>query len=92
MYEDQSGEFVWGSWGLKGLTSDTPKTFSKINSAIKSDMVVRIEAAEFFLTNPIYVLRAFFWQWNRLYSGSWNLIICNLEDSSNFCLPRYELC
>ena len=92
MYEDQSGEFVWGSWGLKGLTSDTPKTFSKINSAIKSDMVVRIKAAEFFLTNPIYVLRAFVWQWNRLFSGSWNLIICNLEDSSNFCLPRYELC
>ena len=77
MYEDQSGEFVWGSWGLKGSTSDTP-----INWAIKSDMVVRIEAAEFFL----------FWQWNRLYSGSWNLITCNLEDSSNFCIPRYELC
>ena len=87
MYEDQSGEFVWKSWGLKGSTSDTP-----INWAIKSDMVVRIEAAEFFFRKPIYVLRAFFWQWNRLYSGSWNLIICNLEDSSNFCLPRYELC
>ena len=52
MYEDQSGEFVWGSWGLKGLTSDTSKTFSKINSAIKSDMVVRIEAAEFFPYKP----------------------------------------
>ena len=44
----------------KIITITITITFSKINSAIKSDMVVRIEAAEFFLTNPIYVLRAFF--------------------------------
>ena len=60
MYKDQSGEFVWESWGLKGLTSDTPKTFSKINSAIKSDMGVRIEAAQFFLLKTYLRIKGVF--------------------------------